>query len=473
MEADARRHAARQAAALFAAAGLITLLGAPLTGTGGGNLGLVLAVAGAALVTAVLAWRLPWTRWPARGLLVLPAVGLALIAVGNAAGDADPYTYGVFFVMVFVWAGLTQPRGASLALSPFAALAYVVPLLVSSRFDDDAWITVVVIVPACVAVGETIARAMRELREARVLDARRVGDLEAIVGATGLLQGNSDPDEVGDLLARVATSVLHGSGAVVLLDDGQGGLQPAAAHRRPPARVEELAADAVASGQAVAVAGMLIVPLRGSRSVLGAVALSYGDEAVPDAFTVHAGQLFGAQAGLALEQLRVKEELTTAAMEDALTGVGNRRRAAALLEGLRPGDAVVLIDLDHFKLVNDTAGHATGDRVLVLLGRYLREAARGADTIARYGGEEFLLVLRNAEEGARAATERLTQGWRDLQPLTTFSAGVAVHVAGRSPAATLGRADAALYRAKRTGRDRVCDEADAMEVTDPGRDAAV
>jgi diguanylate cyclase (GGDEF)-like protein len=176
--------------------------------------------------------------------------------------------------------------------------------------------------------------------------------------------------------------------------------------------------------------------------------------------------LFGAQAGLALEQLRVKEELTTAAMEDALTGVGNRRRAAALLEGLRPGDAVMLIDLDHFKLVNDTAGHAAGDRVLVILGRYLRDAARGADMVARYGGEEFLLLLRHATDGALAAGERLAQGWRDLQPLTTFSAGVALHVEGRSPAATLGRADAALYRAKRTGRDRVCDDTEALEGSD-------
>ncbi|MDQ1375123.1 MAG: diguanylate cyclase, partial [Actinomycetota bacterium] len=180
---------------------------------------------------------------------------------------------------------------------------------------------------------------------------------------------------------------------------------------------------------------------------------------IPDPFTLHAAQLFGAQAGIALEQQRVIDELTEAAMQDALTGVGNRRRAALLLEELRAEDAVVLIDLDHFKLVNDTAGHATGDRVLVLLGRYLREAARDVDAIARYGGEEFLLVLRNAGDSALAATARLLEGWRELRPLTTFSAGVAVHQPDRSPAATLGRADAALYRAKRSGRDRACEDA--------------
>jgi diguanylate cyclase (GGDEF)-like protein len=345
-------------------------------------------------------------------------------------------------------------------LSPVAVAAYLVPLAVADNHPASAWTSVLVVIPASAVVGEIVAAAMSELRAARARDARRVGDLEAIVGASGLLQGNADPAEVGDLLARVATSVLHGTGAVVLFKDDDGALAPVAAYQAA-LRPSALAEEALAGGQPLARAGQLVVPLRGQQSVLGAVAITYPTEDEPDAFTVHAAQLFGAQAGLAVEQLRVKEELTTAAMEDALTGVGNRRRAAVLLEGLRPGDAVVLIDLDHFKLVNDTAGHATGDRVLVLLGRYLREAARGADTVARYGGEEFLLVLKQANEAALSATERLTQGWRDLRPLTTFSAGVAVHVEGRSPAATLGRADAALYRAKRTGRDRVCEDGES------------
>jgi diguanylate cyclase (GGDEF)-like protein len=219
-------------------------------------------------------------------------------------------------------------------------------------------------------------------------------------------------------------------------------------------------------GQPAIASDTLVVPLRGSSGVLGAVAVGYrAGELDGDAFLLHAAQLFGAQAGLALEQQRVIDELTTAAMQDALTGVGNRRRAATLLEDLLPGDAVVLIDLDHFKLVNDTAGHAAGDRVLVLLGRYLREAARDADAVARYGGEEFLVVLRRAGLSGPGAVSRLLEGWRELNPITTFSAGVAIHQDGRSPAATLGRADAALYRAKGAGRDRVCE--DTIESTVP------
>jgi diguanylate cyclase (GGDEF)-like protein len=211
------------------------------------------------------------------------------------------------------------------------------------------------------------------------------------------------------------------------------------------------------SGQAIVDDGMLIVPLRGANRVLGVVAVRV--DATPDSFALHAAQLFGSQAGIALEQQRAIDELTEAAMQDPLTGVGNRRRAAVLLESMRADDAVVLIDLDQFKLVNDTAGHAAGDRVLVLLGRFLQNEARVADAVARYGGEEFLVVLRGAGGAALGAIERLLDGWRALQPLTTFSAGVAVHRSERSPAATLGRADAALYRAKRAGRDRVFEDA--------------
>jgi diguanylate cyclase (GGDEF)-like protein len=464
VQARAGRGAGRQAAVLLAAAGTITVLDAPLAGAAGGH-PLALALIGVtAVVAGLVTWFLPWERWPDRSLLGLAALGLLLIAAGNYAGDADPYTYAIFFVVLFAWVGVTQQPWTPLLLAPAAFAAYVVPLQFSPLHRNAGWDSAFVVLPACVLVGETVARAMTELRRARHLDTRRVGDLEAIVGATALLQAETDPNEVGGAVARMATSILHGVQAVVLLQDGEGGRFTAGVHpaqlEDAPVRLPPLDAieEALTTGQSVATDDTLVVPLRGASTVLGAVAVGYSDGHAADAFLLHAAQLFGAQAGLALEQQRVIDELTTAAMQDALTGVGNRRRAATLLEDLRPDDAVVLIDLDHFKLVNDTAGHAAGDRVLVLLGRYLREAARDADAIARYGGEEFLLVLRHAGRPAPAAVIRLLEGWRELKPLTTFSAGVAIHQEGRSPAATLGRADAALYRAKRTGRDRVCED---------------
>ena len=147
--------------------------------------------------------------------------------------------------------------------------------------------------------------------------------------------------------------------------------------------------------------------------------------------------------------------LATANLTDDLTGLGNRRRADALLDSLVEGDALAILDLDHFKTVNDTYGHERGDEVLHDLGLFLADAVRGVDLVARFGGEEFVVVLRAAGPSAPATIERLLEGWRRTEPLVTLSAGIAVHGAGRSVHDTFADADAALYAAKGAGRDRV------------------
>ena len=147
--------------------------------------------------------------------------------------------------------------------------------------------------------------------------------------------------------------------------------------------------------------------------------------------------------------------LATASVTDDLTGIGNRRHANRLLDGLVPGDAVILIDLDHFKEVNDAHGHAVGDELLVDLAAHLRAALPPGD-LARYGGEEFLVVVRaSMSEAAAVVADHLLSTWRTREPRATFSAGVAVHAAGAAPTDTLRRADLALYDAKHAGRNRV------------------
>lgn len=150
--------------------------------------------------------------------------------------------------------------------------------------------------------------------------------------------------------------------------------------------------------------------------------------------------------------------LERANVTDDLTGLGNRRRANTLLDVMAPGDALALLDLDHFKAVNDTRGHAEGDRVLVRLGRFLRAELRDADCVARFGGEEFLLLLPGAGDGAGAIVERLVEGWKRCGEGVTLSAGAAIHSPGSGPDETLKRADALLYQAKAAGRDRVVAE---------------
>jgi diguanylate cyclase (GGDEF)-like protein len=141
-------------------------------------------------------------------------------------------------------------------------------------------------------------------------------------------------------------------------------------------------------------------------------------------------------------------------VRDDLTGVGNRRHGMAALERLRPGDAVLLLDLDRFKDVNDRDGHAGGDAVLASFGALLRRSMRGADSVARLGGEEFLVVASQVGASAPGMAQRLVEDWRGTGPRTTVSVGVTVHEPGDDPAQVLARADRALYDAKRAGRDR-------------------
>jgi len=147
--------------------------------------------------------------------------------------------------------------------------------------------------------------------------------------------------------------------------------------------------------------------------------------------------------------------LATALATDELTGLGNRRKGDQLLESLREGDALMLIDLDRFKVVNDTFGHAEGDRLLTQLGQYLRGALHDRAEVFRYGGDELVLIQRADGQAAGEVAERILHGWRLLNPTTTLSIGIAVHQPGHALAQTFGEADSALYEAKRAGRDRV------------------
>lgn len=179
-------------------------------------------------------------------------------------------------------------------------------------------------------------------------------------------------------------------------------------------------------------------------------------------FCILLAEVIAAKSDAAMEARGKLEDaaelLEKASVTDDLTGLGNRRRANTLLDSMVAGDALVLLDLDHFKAVNDTRGHAEGDRVLMALGSYLMDSVREADCVARFGGEEFLILLRGAGGGAVEVVERLVAGWRRVGCGVTLSGGVAVHVDGCGPSTTLKRADRMLYQAKADGRDRVVTE---------------
>lgn len=152
-------------------------------------------------------------------------------------------------------------------------------------------------------------------------------------------------------------------------------------------------------------------------------------------------------------------EMVEMAISDPLTGLRNRRGGELAVDALVDGDAVVVLDLDHFKDVNDRRGHDAGDRALISFAQVLQAACRGRDTAARWGGEEFLLLLPGAgAAGARRVCTSLRLAWSQhvrTSDLPSFSAGIAVLGGGRGARASLAAADAALYAAKDAGRDTV------------------
>lgn len=175
-------------------------------------------------------------------------------------------------------------------------------------------------------------------------------------------------------------------------------------------------------------------------------------------------------AGLPQRLVRWREtaqEMRALAFSDALTGLANRRWAEAQLdlelarsERYGGGFAVIVIDIDHFKHLNDAHGHAMGDQVLIALAATLRRSLRASDRVARWGGEEFLVLAPETPLPAATELAEVLRQQVATMPLghglfVTISLGVAGWEDGDTRGRLVERADAALYLAKGAGRDRV------------------
>ncbi len=204
-------------------------------------------------------------------------------------------------------------------------------------------------------------------------------------------------------------------------------------------------------------------------SALALVAGGRGPEFSPEELEIF--RIFVLQGEAAMKNVALFEEVQALAIRDGLTGLYNYRHFWELLLhevelSRRYGRplSLLFIDLDNFKVINDTQGHSQGDLVLKTLAAYLQGAVRQADVVCRYGGEEFVAVLpqTTAEQAVKLAQRLCSQISRMDIPLKRLSLSLSVSIGvawlepGMDASGLLNAADAALYRAKQAGKNRVC-----------------
>ncbi len=226
-------------------------------------------------------------------------------------------------------------------------------------------------------------------------------------------------------------------------------------------------------------ADLRVVPILDEDGTpLGEIAVFFATPA-PSPQVIEVVAIFARRAAGDMRHARTEAELSRLAMTDPLTGIANRRaftgaadREVRRARRFRDSLSAMIVDIDHFKQINDRAGHAVGDQVLHRFAEGMTRTLRSIDVLGRIGGEEFALLLPGTPlPGAVQTADRIRAMARTipLPPATgldalTISVGVAeLHPADASAEAMLGRADAAMYRAKRNGRDRtvVADAPDA------------
>ncbi len=338
------------------------------------------------------------------------------------------------------------------------------------------------------ALGLSVVLELRSIlieRQAALDDA--VFQLRALRQVARLLSSVHSVEETEQLILDFMAEVFFAWWACLYRPEGTGygpKVFRSLNDRLRPAPIDKIALDkALPSGSAasgaddVAVAALvgpgaeLVVPLDAGAERMAVLVLGsrISDKFYGRAELELAGTLSFA-AAIALKNSELVEQLHSAATTDELTGLYNRRAleerlAAEISRSLRHQlhTSVLLLDLDRFKVVNDTLGHAAGDRLLIAVARVLRQQCRALDVVGRLGGDEFLVILPMTKPAeAQVFVARVQASLREMEKNNpefgpcTLSMGIAESPRhGTTVSSLLAAADTALYKAKRSGRNAV------------------
>ena len=476
-EGSFRAAAGRSGAALLVVTGVLIDLAALVFHGSDFDIGTLWKVGAVALVVGGASLVVPWRRLPQAALVVFPVVGLLLLVQTASAVPAVGNNFTAFYVLAFAFLGLTQRRWVSVIIGmPVATAAYY--LNADSQLDAFANIAYVVSVPAAALLGEALSYFTMRQRRAelgvqkllkatmalnRVETEQLASEVLASLGAQLL-----EATEVNVCIIGSSASARYGfrKGQPVFLAKGfssgvaTDGRQLRSEQSHEMVFVRESDPKTLSERLRASVAReecSLYVPIPGQDgTVLGTMQAIWSARRTRlDDFTRQVVQVLCMEAGHVFERARAERRLVDEATIDPLTEVSNRRTFSHVLDRMEMGDAVVIVDLDLFKNVNDTYGHSVGDEVLRDLARAMKDAVRDIDCVARFGGEEFAMVLADAgRHGALSLVERLRRTWNASEPLATFSAGIAIFDGEASVEDIFKQADAALYVAKESGRNR-------------------
>jgi diguanylate cyclase (GGDEF)-like protein len=487
-----RNLAGRVSGLLYAVGGLTLWTFLVLPGVDHSHPAWIIAISAGALAWGLCSlFLIDWTRAPAWLIHASSVAGLVVIAavVASSGGARSPGWIYLLFIVMF--ASYFYRRPVAAAYIAACLLTQSLPFIYESRAGQTALLSKILVGGSTyIALAATIASGkelMRRVRSRAELLASEQAALRRV--ATSVIEGQPT-EAVFELVAREAAVLLGGSGAAILrldaddratvvgswADSDLGRYVPGAIVEMPPGsnlaqarascspvRVDEHPPDSPV-GQ-LGYRASIVAPVEVGGRTWGAVAVVAPKPAQLTASDEGKLMEFGKLLASAIASIDDRAKLAAQASTDPLTGLANRRSlherlAAEVARGQRHGRimSVALLDIDHFKEVNDSGGHEAGDEMLVKVARCLTEQARADDILGRFGGDEFAWVMpETTREQALVAVERA----RRLIALTssrprhvTISAGICDTASTTHPAELLSHADSALYWSKLNGRDR-------------------
>jgi diguanylate cyclase (GGDEF)-like protein len=433
----------------------------------------LLAIALSALIVLSVRF-VPWRRLPPYAEAVPPLAYFLVIALLRESQPGATSGYSALAMLPVFWLALYGTRGQlAIGIAGLASTFLAPMFLDASEYPATEWRPALLWICAAPIVGFTVQALVTRLRE-RVEDAARSTDetrrllayMAAVTAVTRKLAGSSDSDAVREEICSAARAITGADFALLIEPDADGSLELVAWVGEPLRYDAEDAAAAervyvTKSGRFAEQRGLHFEPVLRDDVAAGVLVVGWQRPLDGLGEAAQSGlRMLAAEAAIAIDRAELLGRLEESARTDDVLGLPNRRAwerelprelARATRDG--SGVCVAMLDVDHFKRFNDARGHQAGDLLLRQTVAAWAEQVRASDMLARYGGDEFALLLPGC---TLADAETLVQRLRVVTPEgQTVSAGLACWDGRESPEHLVGRADSALYAAKRGGRDRL------------------